>query len=135
MSGDHAALMAELRSLATAALDRIEPILERLAENGPTTATTGSPSAATPGAEAAEHGSFGCSWCPVCALVALVRGEQHDLVTLVASQLTVLIAWVRALLDDFAGPTPPSGGPPEDTPRPRRAFVPIQVRIDDNPTT
>lgn len=129
MSADHAALMAELRALATAALDRLEPVLERLAETAP-------PDAAAPPSDAAagERGSFGCSWCPVCALAALLRGEQHDLVTLVASQLSALIALVRALLDEHAGHPGPAGGPPEDTPPPRRAFVPIQVRIDDNPT-
>lgn len=128
MTNDHAALMAELRALALAALDRLEPIIERAAQ----TAESADPNS-TPAEEAGER-PVGCSWCPVCALVALVRGEQHDLVTLVSSQIAALLALVRALLaehDDHGGPDGGGpGGPPQAAPN--RAFVPIQVRIEDN---
>ncbi|MGW0175767.1 hypothetical protein ACWDUM_18255 [Rhodococcus sp. NPDC003322] len=133
MSADHAALMAELRALANAALDRLEPLLERAAD----VAAAVAPERGEDGAhEDGEDRGSACGWCPVCALVALVRGESHDLLTLVASQLSALLALVRALLDEHDGHGgPPEGGPDGDTtPPPRRAFVPIQVRIEDNPT-
>ncbi len=125
MSGDHAELIAELRALAVSVLDRIEPILERAAENAATAPDSGgAPAPAAPS---------GCAWCPVCALVALVQGEPHELVSLIASQLTALLALVRALLEEHTG----HAGPPADEPgtAPRRGFVPIQVRIEDNPRT
>ncbi|GAA4480227.1 hypothetical protein GCM10023094_26410 [Rhodococcus olei] len=127
MTGDHADLIAELRSLAVTVLDRVEPLLERAAE--------AAAAAPAEGAEAAA-GASGCSWCPVCALVALIRGEQHELVAMIASQIAALLALVRALLDEHAGHRgPPAGGPGDSTSAPRRGFVPIQVRIEDNPAT
>lgn len=125
MSGDHTELIAELRALAVTVLDRIEPILERAAANA-------APAAANEtGAEGANSAVSGCAWCPVCALVALVRGEPHELVSMIASQLAALLALVRALLDEHSGHT----DPPRDDPgtEPRRGFVPIRVRIGDDP--
>lgn len=133
MSADHADLMAELRALAAAALDRLEPLLERAAEAA---AAVADPVPAD-GEATAAGATTACTWCPVCALVALVRGQHHDLLSLVATQLSALLALVRALLDEHAShPAPPGGGdgPGAANGAPRRAFVPIQVRIDDNPT-
>ncbi|MFD6057547.1 hypothetical protein C8E05_6615 [Rhodococcus wratislaviensis] len=128
MTDDHAQLVAELRALAETALDRLEPILQR---------------AAAPHAQADAEGTppgtgqwSGCTWCPVCALAALIRGEQHDLVTLLAGQASVLIAVLRQVLDEHAvhdtpgpdAPEPgPGGGPSE--PEGGSAFEPISVTI------
>ncbi|WP_085999499.1 hypothetical protein [Rhodococcus triatomae] len=147
MTPDHAALMAELRSLALAALDRLEPILERAAQgvtehSGDTTGHVAESdtdrAGPAPEAEAGTSaGASGCSWCPVCALVALVKGEPHDLVTLIGSQIAALLALLRALLAEHDGQGGPGGGGAgsdggQQTTR-TRAFVPIQVRIEDNP--
>ncbi|TQF73572.1 hypothetical protein FK531_08815 [Rhodococcus spelaei] len=129
MSGDHADLIAELRALTHLALERLEPMLDRAAE------------AAANAADPAdgEPGPYGCAWCPVCALAALARGEQHDLVTMLASQASVLLALVRALLDEHGSHPGPGddgpggagpGGAPTDRPR---AFVPITVQVEENP--
>ena len=136
MTADHAALMAELRAIALAALDRLEPILERAAQAA-SEATHDGPQQ-DPGTETAGDaagGTSGCSWCPVCALVALVKGEPHDLLTLVSTQLAALLALVRALLAEYdGGDGPDGGGSDSDAQATRsRAFVPIQVRIEHNP--
>ncbi|MFC0453463.1 hypothetical protein [Rhodococcus jostii] len=134
MNDDHAQLLAELRALAESALDRLEPILQRAA----------APHAQAEAADAPPGAGqwSGCTWCPVCALAALIRGEQHDLVTLVAGQASVLIAVLRQILDEHrvhdtpgpdgpespeSGPDGGGGTPPE--PDGGSAFEPISVTI------
>ncbi|MCQ4119021.1 hypothetical protein [Rhodococcus tibetensis] len=130
MNDDHAQLVADLRALAESALERLEPILQRAAaphsQDGPND-------------ERAATGEWsGCTWCPVCALAAVIRGEQHDLVTLLANQGTVLVAVLRQILDEHRvhdGPqapeSPPGGSGAEDAPPSpaESAFVPISVTI------
>ncbi|OBF94941.1 hypothetical protein A5790_09410 [Mycobacterium sp. 852002-51152_SCH6134967] len=105
MTTPHGDLGPELRALAQAILDRLDPAV-RLAAARATTGTAGK-----------------CQqvWCPVCALAALAAGEQHPLLTVVAEHSVALLAVVRAILDQAAeGPTgpdtPPDGppGPPDD---------------------
>ncbi|AOW92850.1 hypothetical protein BFN03_09650 [Rhodococcus sp. WMMA185] len=106
MTDDHAQVMEELRLLVEAALDRIEPIVQRIV-------TTHTPEGAE--ATSSEAGQWsGCSWCPVCALAAMIRGEQHDLVTLLASQASILIAMLRQILDEHSA----SGATGPDAMRP-----------------
>lgn len=108
MNDDHAQLLAELRALAETALDRLEPILQRAAAPHSAAAAAG----AAPGT-----GQWsGCTWCPVCALAALIRGEQHDLVTLLAGQASVLIAVLRQILDEHTDHDPSGPGAPEPGP-------------------
>jgi hypothetical protein len=124
MSDDHADLIAELRALTHLALERLEPMLERAAEAAAT--------AADP--DDGEPGPYGCTWCPVCALAALARGEQHDLVTLLAGQASALLVLVRALLDEHGSHPGPDDGSGGDAPTGRsRSFVPITVRVEENP--
>ncbi|MFD4368836.1 hypothetical protein [Rhodococcus sp. NPDC058521] len=136
MTDEHAQLVAELRALTETVLDRVEPLLRKAADpsrpegHDPSDERVGSAAG-----EAPDSGS-GCSWCPVCAVAALVRGEQHDLVTLVASQLSALIALLRQLLDEYwprNEPEPDGPGPAEpesDESNGQAArFVPISVQI------
>lgn len=106
MTGRHADLGAELLALAETVLARMEPILRKAS------------------AAQADRVPQGCSWCPVCALAALVRGEQHELLDLVATEGTVVIAALRQLLADHAtqssahtdaGPTTDAAAAPSDT--------------------
>lgn len=76
-------LVAELRILAELVIDRVEPALRRFDD------------------PEAPHWD-GCSWCPLCALAAALRGERHDLLSLVATEFDALAAVVRAYLDDHA---------------------------------
>ncbi|WP_230329574.1 hypothetical protein [Nocardia aurantiaca] len=69
----------ELRLLAEAVLERVEPVLRRTAAEGRT-----------------EWSS--CSWCPVCAAAAIVRGEHHDVVAAIAEHGTAIVTVLREAL-------------------------------------
>jgi hypothetical protein len=77
----HAGVSAELRALAFAALDRLEPALDRLRIEP---ATPMSPST--------------CALCPVCALMAALRGERPELVQRLAEHAGGLVALLRDAL-------------------------------------
>lgn len=69
----------ELRLLAEALLERVEPVLRRTASDG-----------------RVEWSS--CSWCPVCAAAAIVRGEHHDVVAAIAEHGTAIVTVLREAL-------------------------------------
>lgn len=69
----------ELRLLAEAVLERVEPVLRKTAADG-----------------RSEWSS--CSWCPVCAAAALVRGEHHDVVAAIADHGTSIVTVLREAL-------------------------------------
>ncbi|MFI6869555.1 hypothetical protein [Nocardia sp. NPDC050406] len=69
----------ELRLLAEAVLERVEPVLRKTAADGRT-----------------EWSS--CSWCPVCAAAALLRGEHHDVVAAIAEHGTSIVTVLREAL-------------------------------------
>ncbi|MGE2724990.1 hypothetical protein [Mycolicibacterium pulveris] len=96
MSGAHPDLGPELRALAQAILDRLDPAVKLAA------------------ARAVGDGAGRCQqvWCPVCALAALVAGEQHPLLSVIAEHSVALLAVVRAVVENGAGP----GEPPPDGP-------------------
>lgn len=117
-------LAAEFRVLAESVLDRIEPVLRRIdAENGPEWQ--------------------GCSWCPFCALAAALRGERHDLVTLMAGELDGFLDVLRDFLQAHGtaqahGPAQEGGIPgterPDGPPVVRPAsYQPITVIRSDVP--
>ncbi|WP_241665724.1 hypothetical protein [Prescottella subtropica] len=120
MTNDHAELIAELRALADVVLDRLDPILAK-AQQAAGSAATG----------ADTDGCRSCSWCPLCALAALIRGEQHDLVTLVAGQASTVLAALRETIDahERGAGAPPDGEPTPPPPTPSSAFAPIDVTI------
>ena len=100
MSGPHPDIGPELRQLAQAILDRLDPAVRSAAAM----------------AAAAGTGPGKCQqvWCPVCALAALVSGEQHPMLTVIAEHSVALMAMIRAMLGDLDAPAPtPDGSPPE----------------------
>lgn len=101
MTTPHADLGPELRALAQAILDKLDPAV-RLAAARATTGTAGK-----------------CQqvWCPVCALAALAAGEQHPLLTVIAEHSVALLAVVRAILEQADAGTGPQG-PPDGPPSP-----------------
>jgi hypothetical protein len=106
----HAGLSAELRALALTALDRIEPVLDRVRTEQ-----------ATSGAEA-------CSACPVCAVLAAVRGERPELAVRLAEQAAGLVTVLRAALEEGAPTTPRSDRTDRSDPfTPRRHVQHIRV--------
>jgi hypothetical protein len=86
MSGAHSDIGPELRRLAQAILDGIDPAVRAAA-------------ALTAGAGA---GTGKCQqvWCPVCALAALATGDQHPLLTVVADHSVALVEMLRGILAD-----------------------------------
>lgn len=83
MSTPHGDIGPELRRLAQAILDRLDPALQAAAS-----------------AAAGRGGSGRCQqvWCPVCALAALISGEQHPLLTVVAEHSVALMAVLSAMV-------------------------------------
>ncbi|OBI82433.1 hypothetical protein [Mycobacterium sp. 1245805.9] len=101
MSGAHADIGPELRRLAQAILDGIDPAVRTAA-------------ALTAGGGV---GTGKCQqvWCPVCALAALATGEQHPLLTVIANHSIALLEVIRGIVNDVndidRSPTPPDGSP------------------------
>lgn len=92
------ALPDEVRALVIVALDRIEPIIDRV-RSEPATAAVGT-----------------CSVCPVCALIAALRGERPELAVRLAEQAAGILAVLRAALDEGnPAPPPPEPAPPVPT--------------------
>ena len=79
----HAGASAELRALARTALDRVEPVLDRLRIEP---STPVSPET--------------CAVCPLCALMAALRGERPELVQRLAEHLGGLVTLLRTALDE-----------------------------------
>jgi len=99
VSRAHTDVGPELRRLAQALLDGIDPALR----------------AAAARASGAGVGTGKCQqvWCPVCALAAVVTGEQHPLVSVIADHSVALLDVIRAIVDDIdRSATPPPDGPP-----------------------
>ncbi|WP_245664577.1 hypothetical protein [Nocardia grenadensis] len=69
----------ELRLLAEAVLERVEPVLREAAAEGQP-----------------EWNS--CTWCPLCAAAALVRGEHHEVLATVAAHGTAIVTVLREAL-------------------------------------
>jgi hypothetical protein len=99
VSGAHPDIGPELRKLAQAILDGIDPAVRTAA-------------ALTAGAGV---GTGKCQqvWCPVCALAALATGDQHPLLTVIADHSIALLEMIRAIVDDIdRSAKPPPDGPP-----------------------
>ncbi len=129
----HPDIEPELRQLAQAILDRLDPAVR---------------SAAMMATEALR-GPGRCQqvWCPVCALAALISGEQHPLLNVIAEHSVALMSMLRAMAADpqappeGAAPPPPADGeqapPPPGAPPPtangRYHDIPIVVEPETGP--
>jgi hypothetical protein len=113
--GAHPGIGSELRALALVALDRLEPMLDRVRAE-PSTAPAGT----------------SCTGCPICAVLALLRGERPELAVAVAEQLGGLLAVLRTALEEgdpaAAAPTPDPPAPGAATGR-RVQRIPFE-RVD-----
>ncbi|WP_328392172.1 hypothetical protein [Nocardia sp. NBC_00416] len=69
----------ELRMLAEAVLERVEPVLRTAAAEG-------------------QPEWSNCTWCPLCAAAALVRGEHHEVLSTVAAHGTAIVTVLREAL-------------------------------------
>lgn len=99
MSGAHPEIGAELRRLAQAILDSIDPAVRT--------------AAALTAGDGVGTGKCQQLWCPVCALAALATGDQHPLLTVIADHSIALLEVVRAVVSDMdRSSEPPPDGPP-----------------------
>jgi hypothetical protein len=130
VSGAHPDIGPELRRLAQAILDGIDPAIRTAA-----TLTAG---------QGAGTGKCQQVWCPVCALAALATGDQHPLLTVIADHSIALLDVIRALVDDMERssrptPEPPPDGPPGGGPdgttdaegAARTRYQPIPVTVEE----
>ncbi|WP_051175043.1 hypothetical protein [Nocardia exalbida] len=114
-------LAEELKLLAEAVLERVEPVLRRAADG--------------------QAEWTGCSWCPVCAAAALVRGEHHDVLAAVADHGTAIVTVLREALagvpvepvmptdaDPETG-APHRHGPGEDGDGPSYVDIPVTIKV------
>ncbi|ORW92819.1 hypothetical protein AWB92_14210 [Mycobacterium sp. IEC1808] len=129
MSGAHSEVGPELRRLAQAILDGIDPAVRTAA-------------ALTAGAGV---GTGKCQqvWCPVCALAALATGEQHPLLTVIADHSIALLEVIRGIVNDVndidRSPTPPPDGspggpgaePPDGDGTVKTRYQPIPVTVEE----
>jgi hypothetical protein len=102
VSGAHPDIGPELRRLAQAILDGIDPAVRTAA-------------ALTAGAGV---GTGKCQqvWCPVCALAALATGDQHPLLTVIADHSIALLEVIRGIVEDIDRSSKPTPEPPPDGP-------------------
>ncbi|MGU3502833.1 hypothetical protein [Mycobacterium sp. C31M] len=112
----HSEIPPELRQLAQAILDKLDPAV-RLA-------------AARAAAEGTGPGPCQQVWCPVCALAALINGEQHPLLSVIAEHSVALLTVVRAMVGEPQVP-PTAPPPPPDPDKPNGRYEQIPVTLED----
>jgi hypothetical protein len=127
VSGAHPEVGPELRKLAQAILDGLDPAVRSAAAR----------------AMGGGVGTGKCQqmWCPLCALAALVTGDQHPLLTVIADHSVALLEVIRAIVADIQrSPTPPTDGPPgggvdagsvAGEPTTKSRYQPIPVTVDE----
>jgi hypothetical protein len=129
VSAAHPNIGPELRALAQAILDCLDPAVRAAAV-----------------AWGTGQGKCQQVWCPICALAALVTGEQHPLLSLIGEHSVTLMNMVRAMAadsqttDGSAAPDDPSGNdsrPEGSEPAPaarsssETAYQHIPITIED----
>ena len=82
--GGHEGIGEDLRVLALTALDRIDPVLDRLR------------------AEPVTESPQTCASCPICAVIAALRGERPELAGKLAEHAAGLVAVLRTALEESA---------------------------------
>ena len=129
--GNHSDLGPELRALAQAIVDRLDPAVR----------------AAAARAAEALRGPGRCQqvWCPVCALAALVSGEEHPMLTVIAEHSVALMTVIRAAADPQAartagdapatpaGPNAGTNGSADGSGRGGYQHIPIVVEAAESP--
>jgi len=121
VSGAHPDIPPELRRLAQAILDGIDPAVRA--------------AAAMTAGNGAGTGKCQQVWCPVCALAALATGDQHPLLTIIADHSISLLEVIRAILSDIGDVDRSSKPPPDDPPDPPDPPGPAKARYQPIPVT
>lgn len=93
----HPRVSAEFRAVAELFAGRLQPWLERMAQDG------------GPGQTPDQDGGPGgppCTRCPLCALLAALRGDRPDVVVRLAEHAVGLVTAVRDLVTPAAEAAP-----------------------------
>jgi len=93
----HSDLGPELRQLAEAILDRLDPKVRAAAKMA--------------GESLRGPGRCQQVWCPVCALAALISGEQHPMLSAIGEHSVALMALVRAVVAEQPSHPAPASHP------------------------
>ena len=117
MRGAHSEIPPELRQLAQAILDRLDPAVRS--------------AAAVAMGRGDSPGKCQQVWCPVCALAALVQGEQHPMLDVIAEHSVALLTAVRAMVDANGASPPPDGDGPDDPEPPPGRYQQIPIVLED----
>jgi len=123
VTGSHSDIGPELRALAQAILDRLDPAVRAAA-------------AMASGAGSAP-GKCQQVWCPVCALAALVNGEQHPLLTVIAEHSVALLTLIRTMTGDGSpqrgpdDPATPDDDGPDGAPPTQGRYQHIAFTVED----
>lgn len=114
----------ELRLLLDAAAQRAEEYLRGAGGGERTRDRCAAPSGET------TSGGASCGWCPICAVAALVRGDQPELTTKLADQLSGLVELLRGTLAEHrhAEPAEPAAETAEPAAEPASKVQRIEVR-------
>jgi hypothetical protein len=115
--GAHSEIPPELRQLAQAILDRLDPAVRS--------------AAAVAMGRGDSPGKCQQVWCPVCALAALVQGEQHPMLDVIAEHSVALLTAVRAMVDANGASPPPDGDGPDDPEPPSGRYQQIPIVLED----
>ncbi|OLS99939.1 hypothetical protein BJF90_37215 [Pseudonocardia sp. CNS-004] len=107
--GSHAGIGDDLRELVRVALDRIDPVLDRLRSEPDGSEPDGSEQDGSGGGPAA------CASCPICAVIAALRGERPELAVRLAEHAAGLVAVLRTALED-SGPATAAPADEADAP-------------------
>lgn len=116
-TGHDTALAHELRALALVALDRVEPLLDRLRD------------------AVADGSAADGAVCPVCATLAAVRAERPELAGRLAAHAAELAAALRETLTDRgpAAPDPAAASAAAGTARPVQRIRVERIRVERGP--
>jgi hypothetical protein len=109
----HAGIGDDLRELVRVALDRIDPVLDRLRSEP----DGGEPDSSEQ--DGSGGGPAACASCPICAVIAALRGERPELAVRLAEHAAGLVAVLRTALED-SGPAPAAPADEADAPPVRR---------------
>jgi hypothetical protein len=116
--GSHAGIGDDLRELVRVALDRIDPVLDRLRSEPDGGEPDGSEQDGSE-QDGSGGGPAACASCPICAVIAALRGDRPELAVRLAEHAAGLVAVLRTALED-SGPAPAAPADEADAPPVRR---------------
>lgn len=127
----------ELRLLALALLDRVEPGVRSVLAGLRVEAAEAEAAAGAGAGAGVPPPTAGvpatCAWCPLCNLVGLARGDRPELAGRLAEQAGALLVTLRAVLQEPTAAAAGSDHGPAGAADPGEGASPRVERIDVRP--